>query len=100
MTFRCHSVCKLCVNFQDPVAFRKLRLLFSRAKRCKMQNFDRLLANVIKEMTKTYSLLQKKKKTRDFEIISVSSLFRFNYLLFIKSHFVINSAYLNTDRIK
>lgn len=66
-----------------------------------MQNFDRLLANVVKEMTKTYSLLQKKKKkTRDFEIISVSSLFRFNYLLFLKSYFVINSAYLNTDRIK
>lgn len=101
MTFRCHSVCELCVNFQGPVAFRKLRSsFFHRAQtdgKCKIS--IKLLTNVIKKMI--YSLFYK--KLRDFEIISVSSLFRFNYniinLLFLKSYFIINSAYLNAQII-
>lgn len=59
-----------------------------------------LLANVIKKWQRLILYYKK----RDFEIISVSSLFRFNYnkinLLFLKSYFIINSAYLNTDHMK
>lgn len=102
MTFRCHSVCELCVNFQGPVAFRKLRSSFfsQSANRWKMQNFDQI---VNERYQKKWFILCFTKKLRDFEIISVSSLFRFNYniinLLFLKSYFIINSAYLNAQII-
>lgn len=76
------------------------RAFFHRAQtngKCKIS--IKLLTNVIKKMI--YSLFYK--KLRDFEIISVSSLFRFNYniinLLFLKSYFIINSAYLNAQII-
>lgn len=75
--------------------------LFSQsANRWKMQNFDQI---VNERYQKKWFILCFTKKLRDFEIISVSSLFRFNYdiinLLFLKSYFIINSAYLNAQII-